>query len=126
MPLTSEIRQLENYKFTKPIRAIFSGSSQSGKSYLIGEILENQEKLFGDSFTFVKYFYPALLEESPVDYHTKTETPVAYEPGFPTKKDILSLPNNSLLVIDDQAVKAVKSELIAQLYKVNETYLSFL
>ena len=118
MPLTTEIRQLENYKFTKPIRAIFSGSSQSGKTYLIGEILEGQERVFGDSFTFVKYFYPTYLEESPVDFHTKTDSPVAYEPGFPTKSDILSLPENSLLVIDDQADQALRSDLISQLFKV--------
>ena len=118
MPLTSEIRQIDSFRFVKPLRAIFSGSSQSGKSYLIGEILENQEKLFGDSFTFVKYFYPTYLEESPVDYHTKTDTPVAYEAGFPTREHIIALPKNSLLVIDDQAVKAVKSDLIGQLFKV--------
>ncbi len=118
MPLTTEIRQLNNFQFTKPIRAIFSGSSQSGKTYLIGEILENQEKLFGDRFTYVKYFYPTYLDESPVEYHTKTETPVAYQPGFPTKDDILTLPENSLVVIDDQADTAVKSDLISQLYKV--------
>ncbi len=118
MPLTSEIKQLENFKFTKPIRAIFSGSSQSGKTYLIGEILEHQEKLFGDNFTYVKYFYPTYLDESPVEYHTKTDTPVSYEPGFPTKEDILTLPENSLVVIDDQADTAVKSDLISQLFKV--------
>ena len=118
MPLTSDIKQISNFNFTKPVRAIFSGSSQSGKTYLIGEILKHQRKLFGDAFTYVKYFYPTYLEESPVEYHTKTESPVSYEPGFPTKTDILSLPQNSLLIIDDQADTAVKSDLVSQLFKV--------
>ena len=118
MPLTREIKKLDNFQFTKPIRAIFSGSSQSGKTYLIGQILENQEQIFGDKFSFIKYFYPTYLEESPVEYHTITDTPVSYEPGFPQKEDILSLPENSLVIIDDQADVAVKSDLISQLYKV--------
>ena len=118
MPLTSNIRQIENFNFNKPVRAIFSGSSQSGKTYLIGKILESQEKLFNDNFNLIKYFYPTYLEESPVEYHTQTDTPVSYEAGFPSKDDILSMPENSLLIIDDQADVAVKSDLISQLFKV--------
>jgi len=118
MPLTREIRKIDTYRFTKPIRAIFSGSSQSGKTFLIGKILQNQLELFGDKFNFIKYFYPTYLEESPVEYHLLTDSPVIYEAGFPKKDDILSLPDNSLIVIDDQADSAVKSDLISQLYKV--------
>lgn len=43
---------------------------------------------------------------------------VQYECGFPKKDQILSLEENSLIVIDDQADVAVKSDLIAQIYKV--------
>lgn len=118
MPLTSNIKQVDNFTYTKPIRAIFSGSSQSGKTYLIGKILQNQEKLFGDKFNQVKYFYPTYLDESPVEYHTLTDTPISYEAGFPKKEDILTMSENSLLIIDDQADTAVKSDLISQLYKV--------
>ena len=118
MPLTREIKKIENFQFTKPVRAIFSGSSQSGKTFLIGKVLENQQNLFGDKYTFVKYFYPTYLDESPVEYHQLTDTPISYEPGFPTKNDVLSMPENSLLIIDDQADEAVKSDLISQLFKV--------
>ena len=118
MPLTTSIRQIENYKFLKPIRAIFSGSSQSGKTYLIGQILERQESLFGDKFSLIKYFYPTYLDESPVEYHQITDTPVSYDAGFPKTEDVLSMSENSLLIIDDQADTAVKSDLISQLFKV--------
>ena len=118
MPVSREVKTINNFQFQKPLRAIFSGSSQSGKTFLIGKILENQTKLFGDAFAFVKYFYPTYLEESPVEYHMLTDTPVSYISGFPTKHDILSLPENSLVVIDDQADVAVKSDLISQLFKV--------
>jgi len=118
MPLTSKVHQLESFTFLKPVRAIFSGSSQSGKTYLIGKLLENQEKIFGDKFNLIKYFYPTYLEESPVEYHTLTDSPVSYEPGFPKREDVLSMPENSLLIIDDQADVVVKSDLISQLFKV--------
>ena len=55
MPLTREIKLINNYTFYKPLRAIFSGSSESGKTFLIGQMLQNQEKLFGDQFEFVRY-----------------------------------------------------------------------
>lgn len=118
MPLTTEINYLNDFYFQKPLRAIFSGSSQSGKTYLIGRILERQENLFNDKFNFVKYYYPTYLDESPVDYHNLTDTPISYKAGFPTKNDILSLEHNSLVIIDDQADTAVKSDLINQVYKV--------
>ena len=53
MPLTRELEKRNNVEFFKPMRAIFSGSSQSGKTFLIGKMLEKQKELFGGE----KYFY---------------------------------------------------------------------
>jgi hypothetical protein len=116
--LTLEVEKFENMNFMKPMRAIFSGSSQSGKTRLMGKILKNQNQLFGEKFELVKYFYPEYLEECPVDWHNEICTPISYQPGFPVKNDILSMPSNSLLIIDDNMAKVVKSELIRQLYNV--------
>ena len=116
--LTLEVEKFENLTFMKPMRAIFSGSSQSGKTRLIGKILKNQTQLFGDKFEQVKYFYPEYLEECPVDWHNDICTPISYEPGFPQKNDILSMPSNSLLIVDDNMAKVVKSELMRQLFNV--------
>ena len=118
MPLTNSFEKVDNFHFVKPMRAFFSGSSQSGKSYLIGKIIENQQNLFGDEFTEIQYYYPKLLDECPVEYHTLTTVPVSYISGFPEKDDILSMEGNSLLIIDDQAQRAVKCDLISQLFKV--------
>ena len=116
--LTQEIKQLNNIEFYKPLRAIFSGSSQSGKTYLIGKMLQKQHQLFGEEFSQVKYFYPEYLEESPVDWHDTIRTPISYESGFPSKQDILELSENSLLIIDDNMQKVVNSELMRQLFNV--------
>ena len=118
MPLTRDFEVINNVTFFKPMRAIFSGSSQSGKTHLIGKILQRQKRLFGDCFTQVKYFYPEYLEECPVDWHNDIETPISYHRGFPNKEEVLSMPKNSLLIIDDNMKKVVKSELMRQFFNV--------
>ena len=118
MPIAREIPVISDYQFSLPMRAIFAGSSQSGKTYMIGEMLKHQSEIFSSQFDFVKYYYPSFLEESPVDYHNLTNTPISYSSGFPSKSEVLSLPENTLLIIDDQADTAVKSDLISQIYKV--------
>ena len=128
MPLTREIKFINDFYFKKPIRAVFSGSSQSGKTFLIGQILEKQHQLFGDQFEMIKYFYPSYLDDSPVNYHERTNTPVCYEKGFPSKESVLSLPANSLLIIDDQYDEVVQSNLMSQFFKVisGKRYLSII
>ena len=118
MPQTRELETIKHVNYFKPLRAIFSGSSQSGKTRLIGKILEKQEKLFGDKFQLVKYYYPQYLDECPVDWHNVIDTPITYESGFPEKDDILQMPQNSLLIIDDNMTKVVKSELMRQVFNV--------
>ena len=118
MPLTREIQTINNFHFQKPIRAVFSGSSQSGKTFLIGKMLEKQKQLFGDEFAMIKYFYPLYLDDSPVNYHESISTPICYEKGFPSKEAVLSLPKNSLIIIDDQYDEVVQSNLMSQFFKV--------
>ena len=118
MPRTQEINTLCDFKFSLPMRAIFAGSSQSGKTYMIGKIIENANKLFGREFEAIKYFYPEYLDESPVDFHKTTDSPISYITGFPKKSDISGLVPNSLIIIDDMADQAVKSDLVSQIYKV--------
>ena len=118
MPITREIPFIDEFKFSLPMRAIFSGSSQSGKTYMIGEMLKNQSEIFTSEFDFVKYYYPTFLDEAPVDYHDFIETPISYTAGFPTKSDVLGFPKNTLMIIDDQSDVAVKSDLVSQIFKV--------
>ena len=118
MPLTRDIEKINNFHFYKPMRAIFSGSSQSGKTYLIGKILENQMQLFGSEFEQIKYFYPEYLDECPVQWHNSMKTPISYEPGFPRKSDIMEMPEGSLIIIDDNMKKVVDSELMRQFFNV--------
>jgi len=116
MPLLRELKSIPSVTFKKPLRAIFSGSSESGKTYLIGEILKNQHEIFGEEFSTVKYFFPEFLDEAPVNFHEEID--ISYQQGPPVKEDILSLPKNALIILDDMADFCVKSALISQIFKV--------
>ena len=94
--------EFRDYYFTKPVRALFSGSSECGKSHLIGNVLKHQNDLFGEKWDFIAYFFPRLLENAPVDYENLTDVPLTYYPGFPDKNFVDALPQNSLIIIDDQ------------------------
>ena len=48
-------------------------------------------------------------------YH---QVPRTYNAGFPSKQDILELPEGSLLIIDDNMKKVVNSELMRQFFNV--------
>ena len=118
MSLRKEVDKINNFHFFKPMRAIFSGSSQSGKTNLIGGIMKNQKRIFGESFSSIKYFYPEYLDECPVDWHNFIDTPISYKSGFPTKDDISGLETNACIIIDDMMSRVVKSELMRQFFNV--------
>ena len=118
MSLRKEVDKINNFYFFKPMRAIFSGSSQSGKTNLIGGIMKNQKRIFGEEFSGIKYFYPEYLDECPVDWHNFISTPISYKSGFPTADDIGSLEPNSCIIIDDMMSRVVKSELMRQFFNV--------
>ena len=118
MPETIKLEKKTDYFFPTPLRCIFSGASGSGKSFVIGRILQSQKRLFGNEFKEVRYFYPSYLDESPVDYHETMSTPIQYEKGMPSKDQIFELEENSLLIIDDQYDRVVKDDLMAQFFKV--------
>ena len=118
MVLVTEIEKIENFEFFRPMRAIFSGSSQSGKTFLMGKMLENQRRLFGGEFKQVLYYYPEYLSECPVSWHENISSPILYQPGFPNKQDILEMEEGSLLIIDDNMKKVVESEIMRQFFNV--------
>ena len=117
MPIKYNIETFD-YSFKLPMRAIFAGSSQSGKTSLITKILKNQRRLFQSNFSVIKYCYPSYLTETPVNIHSFLEQDVNYICGFPSDREVLDLPTNSLLVLDDLAQEALNSELISQLFRV--------
>ena len=107
-----------SYFIEKPLRAFVCGSSQSGKTYFLRKLLENQETVFGSSFDHIIYHYPCFLSELPFDATEKISTPIKFGQGIPTKEEISRLPRNTLVVLDDLGDYIMKSELVSSLYKV--------
>ena len=96
---------------------ILSGSSESGKTRFARDLLQRQD-LFADHVQSVVYYYPCYLEEKPVSWHTQLEIPVTYHVGLPTKDELIALPKNCCVVLDDLYDDAIKSETIDHLFRV--------
>ena len=102
-----------------PFRAIFSGSSQSGKTFLAGQLCKNFH-LFEKSPKQIVYYYPRFLKEKPVSWDESDclKIPIHFGIGLPSQDDIDSLDNNTLIILDDLYDKAVNSEAIDHLFRV--------
>ena len=108
---------LQETKFSFPFRMILAGSSGSGKTHFAGKLLQ-QKNLFEEEVTAVFYYYPCYLKEAPVDWHEILDIPVSYHVGLPTKEDLIDMPKNSCVVIDDSFDSAIQSSAIDHLFRV--------
>ena len=116
MPVTTNAIKKENEKFTSPFRMILSGSSGAGKTHFASDLI--RKNLFDNKIEFVYYFHPCYLDEAPVDWHETMTIPVSYQTGLPTVEQLTSMPQNSLIVLDDLMDKCVNSECIDHLFRV--------
>jgi len=117
MPLTTNAVKKENDKFSFPFRIILSGSSGVGKTHFAGGLLRSRD-IFEKNPEFIYYFHPCYLDEAPVNWHESMEVPVAYQTGLPTLEQLMSIPPNSVIVLDDLMDKCNESEVIDQLFRV--------
>ena len=108
---------LPETKFTFPFRLILSGSSGSGKTHFAGKLLQ-RNNLFCERVSNVVYYYPCYLRKAPVNWENELQVPVSYSVGLPTKSDLVNLPKNTCVVIDDCYDLAVKSSAIDHLFRV--------
>ena len=116
MPLTTNAVKKEETKFITPFRIILSGSSGAGKTYFAEKLLESN--LFNSNFEYIYYFHPCYLEEAPVNWHKTMSIPVSYQTGLPSLEQLMSMPPNSVIVLDDLMDKCNESEVIDQLFRV--------
>jgi len=117
MPLTTNAIKKEHDKFPSPFRMILSGSSGVGKTHFAGSLLKSNN-LFEKQVEFIYYFHPCYLEEAPVNWHETMDVPVAYQTGLPTLDHLMSMPPNSIVVLDDLMDKCNESDAIDQLFRV--------
>ena len=96
--------------FADIFRVFISGSSSAGKTFFAQKLLK--EKLF--DFERVYYFHPDFHEAAPINWSLD----VIFYAGLPSLEDILAIPENSCLVLDDLYHECVNSTVIDYLYRV--------
>lgn len=109
----------DDHRLPYPFRSIFSGSSQSGKTFIAGLLCENFH-LFEKTPKQIVYYYPRFLKEKPIawDQSDKLKIPIHFGLGLPNQDDIDDLDDHTLIVLDDLYDKAVNSEAIDHLFRV--------
>ena len=101
-------------EFAKIFRVFISGSSSAGKTYFAKMLLE--AKLF--SFKRIYYFHPDFAEAHPTNWEEELSTPVIFQAGIPSTEDLLDLPSDSCVVLDDLFREAASSKDIDYLFRV--------
>jgi len=104
-------------KFQFPFRIILSGSSGSGKTHFAEQLLKKRD-LFEECTKYIVYYYPCYLSQAPVSWEESVSIPISYRIGLPTKEELMQLPSNSCVVIDDSYDEAIKSSAIDHLFRV--------
>lgn len=87
------------YKLQTPFKMLLSGSSGSGKTTFVEDLIKF--KKIKNKVSQIIYHYPEALVTPPVDWHNKFhDIPVIYEEGIPNDQEYWSnIPKNSLVVI---------------------------
>ena len=95
-------------------RGFISGSSSAGKTHFARLLLE--AKLF--KFRRVYYYHPDINEQFPTNWNQFLAQPVIYQAGLPTTDDLLDLPSDSCIILDDLFREAAGSQHIDYLFRV--------
>ena len=97
--------------FPKIWRVYISGSSSSGKTYFAQKLLDssyiNCERIY--------YFHPDIHEDNPVCWD---RTDIIFSTGLPNTDDLLQIPENSCIILDDLFSEAKDSKSIDYLFRV--------
>ena len=92
-------------------RVYISGSSSSGKTYFAQKLIESS---FID-FQRIYYYHPDFHEKSPVNWNTSE---IIFSAGLPTVDELLLIPQNSCIILDDLFAEAKDSKAIDYLFRV--------
>ena len=96
--------------FADIFRVFISGSSSAGKTFFAKQLLK--ERLF--QFKRVYYFHPDFHETAPVDWPFD----ILFHAGLPSVEDLLAMPENSCVILDDLYHECVNASEIDYLYRV--------
>ena len=106
-------RQVD-FTFSGIWRVFISGSSSAGKTYFARQLLQNNfincERIY--------YYHPDIQETFPVDWENYLHIPICFQAGIPKENDLLSMPRNSCIVLDDLYTQACADRTVDYLFRV--------
>ena len=106
----------EDYKIKTPFRMLVSGSSGTGKTTFIENLLKSER--IDKTFSTVFYCYPYNLEEPPVNWHETLNCNVQYMTNLPSLQFFDTVEPDSLLILDDLWMDTCKSKYLVNAFKV--------
>ena len=92
-------------------RVFISGSSSSGKTYFARKLITSSYL----NCNRVYYYHPDIHEEKPVNWE---DTNVIFSAGLPTTEELLKIPENSCIILDDLFSEAKDSKTCDYLFRV--------
>jgi hypothetical protein len=102
------------FKLKTPLRLLICAPSNSGKSFLIGEMIQRREEVFDKKIDKVLYFSKFSTSIPP---QIRNDPIVQFCPGLPTE-DLLKNPDNLhiLIVLDDLLETVFDSPIVSQIF----------
>lgn len=111
-------------KWHHPASCIFSGSSGTGKTNLVLQLLMNQ--FFSKPIRNVYYFGINETDANSLKWDQILEDiSVTYMEGLPSASFFSKIPKNSLIVIDDQFYDAVNASQLANAFTFDRRHRQF-
>ena len=105
-----------DYKLKTPFRMLISGSSGTGKTTFIENLLKSNR--IDKEFTTVYYCYPYTLGDPPVDRDQTLDCNIEFLTHLPDLRFFDTVEPDSLLILDDLWSETCKSKDLVAAFKV--------
>jgi len=116
MPVKVKSPLIDFYGLRAPFRCGLFGSSRTGKSTMIYELLD-QKQYFDQEFEVVYYCYPSVYYNN-TDWHEKLDYCFEYLDNIPSKDYLANMESNSLIILEDCWYNCCTDPNIRDLFKV--------
>ena len=115
MPVQVKSKLINFFGIQTPFRCGLFGSSRTGKTSMIYELLER--KMFDSDFEMIYYCYPNIYEHD-LDWHESLDYNIEYMDYIPTSDFLMEVEQDSLLILDDCWFNCTQDPSIRDLFKV--------
>jgi len=115
MPVQVKSPLIDFFGLRTPFRCGLFGSSRTGKTTMIYNLLE--QKMFDKDFSMIYYCYPSIYDNE-LDWHETLDYTFEYMDYLPTAEFFKCVEKDSLIILDDCWFSCTQDENIRDLFKV--------